>query len=143
MSKTTRTHLNVLIIDDDSGAANALGRLLRAYGHTIHVSYSAVDGVDLATRISPDLVLLDITMPGMDGYEAARRLRAAPTLSNMVLIACSGSVDQAKARGAGFDGWLIKPMSSGDVETVLATVLQRLDHTPRSSDNGSVQDAPK
>ena len=79
----------------------------------------------------PDVVLLDIAMPSIDGYEAARRLREMPSLSRTILIAYSGSVDERKARAAGFDGWLVKPISDGDMDAVLALVLQRINESVR------------
>ena len=126
-----RTHLTILIVDDDVGAATGLSRLLRACGHTVHVAYSALEGLALAPRIKPDLVLHDLALPGIDGHEAARRLRQTPLLTNTVLIACSGSVDEQKARAASFDGWLVKPITEGDLDAVLAAVLQRVNQTPR------------
>jgi CheY-like chemotaxis protein len=126
MDATSRTRLNILIVDDDVGAANALGRLLRACGHTVRVSYDSREGFDLALQLKPDLILLDITMPVPDGYETARRLREVPSLAATLLIACSGSVDERKAREAGFDGWLVKPIANGDLDTVLAMVLRRI-----------------
>ena len=135
----SRTTLNVLIVDDDAGAARALARLLRAGGHTAHVSYDAREGFELASRIKPDLILHDLAMPGIDGHEAARRLRADPNFSNTVLIACSGSVDEERARAAGFDGWLVKPISDGDLDAVLATVLQRINRNAANRENGTAR----
>jgi CheY-like chemotaxis protein len=121
-----RTDLSILIVDDDVGAGKALGRLLRACGHAVRVSHSAREGVELASRKAPDLILLDIAMQPFDGYEAARLLRKLPSLSRTILIACSGSVDESMARAAGFDGWLVKPISDGDLDVVLAIVLKRV-----------------
>ena len=138
MEAPNRSALEILVVDDDIGAANALGRLLRSYGHTVHVSHCALEGFDIACRIKPRLILLDLTMPVIDGYEAARHLREMPFLSGTLLIACSGSVDEEKARAAGFDGWLTKPMSDGDLDTVLAMVQQRLDQTASNSEAGTI-----
>ena len=135
----SRNTLSVLIVDDDAGAARALARLLRAGGHTAHVAYDAREGFELASRIKPDLILHDLAMPGIDGHEAARRLRADPNFSNTVLIACSGSVDEERARAAGFDGWLVKPISDGDLDAVLATVLQRINLNAANSENGTTR----
>src|SRR5262245_33911598 len=131
MDPAKNSALTILVVDDDIGAVNALGRLLRTYGHTIHVSYSALETLELASRLKPDLILHDITMPVIDGYEAARRLRKVPILSRVVLIACSGSVDKSKVQEAGFDGWLEKPISGTDLDTLLATVVKRI-HRPAS-----------
>jgi two-component system CheB/CheR fusion protein len=117
--------LLILLVDDHPGVANAIGRLLGASGHDVHVSHDAAEGIALACRLRPDLILHDIVMVPMDGYEAARRLRNTPGLAATVLIACSASVDERKAREAGFDGWLIKPITDGDLDTVLAMVRER------------------
>jgi CheY-like chemotaxis protein len=128
MHVANRTNLNILVIDDDVSTAKALGRLLRACGHTVQASYTAREGLALASRIKPDLILHDVAMSPIDGYEAARRLSEIPSLSGTILIACSGSVDEKKAREAGFDGWLAKPISAGELDAVLAIVLQRVNH---------------
>jgi CheY-like chemotaxis protein len=137
MRVAKRTDLSILIIDDDVGATNALRRLLRACGHTVHVAYTALEGLELASRIQPDLILHDLAMRPIDGYEAALRLREIPSLSGTMLIACSGSVDEMKARAAGFDGWLVKPVSDGDLDAVLATVLQRVNQSASKSQSNS------
>jgi len=121
------TNLKVLVVDDDKGAAKAIGRLLRAHGHSVDLSYGATDGVERATATRPDLILQDIAMPIIDGYEAARRLRTIPALALTVLIACSATVDEHKARQAGFDGWLMKPVGDGELQTVINLVRERVD----------------
>ena len=136
-----RTCLHILVVDDDVGAATALARLLRTYGHTVETAHDANRGLELASRMKLDLVLLDLAMPSIDGYEAARRLRAMPALSNTQLIACSGSVDEKKARAAGFDGWLAKPISDGDLDTVLALVVQRVNASAARCESNSGSDA--
>jgi CheY-like chemotaxis protein len=136
MRAGSRTTLTVLIVDDDVGAGRALARLMRACGHTAHVAYSAEEGFELASRVKPDLILHDLAMPGIDGEEAARRLRATPDFAQTVLIACSGSVDEEKVRAAGFDGWLVKPIGEGDLDAVLETVLQRVNRSAANAENG-------
>ena len=118
--------MSVLVVDDDIGAANALGRLLRAMQHIVHVAHDSIDGLELAVKVRPDLILHDIVMPPIDGYEVARRLRAIPAMSKTLLIACSAAVDERVARRAGFDGWLLKPVSDGELDSVLAMALQRI-----------------
>ncbi len=132
-----RTELNILIVDDDVGVGKALGRLLRTLGHTVQVSYSAREGIELAPRIRPDLILVDIAMHPLDGYETARRLRELPSLTSTILIACSASVDANMARAAGFDGWLLKPISDGDLDGVLAIVLKRVNESTAKSASSS------
>jgi CheY-like chemotaxis protein len=118
--------LSVLVVDDDAGTAKALRRLLKSYGHRVEVAHGAAEGFARACDSRPDLILHDIAMPSVDGYAAARRLRQVAALERTVLIACSGFLDEAKAREAGFDGWLHKPVSTGELETVLALVTERL-----------------
>src|SRR5690349_5622347 len=125
MPAASRTTLVVLVVDDDLSAAKALGRLVRVCGHTVHISHTAREGFDIALRVKPDLILHDLALPDVDGHDAARRLRESP-VSGTVLIACSGSVDEEKARAAGFDGWLVKPIADGDFDAVLARVLERI-----------------
>src|SRR5881227_948749 len=108
--------LRVLVVDDDAGAATALARLLRTHGHSVHVSHAAKEALELAVVRRPNLILHDIMMPEIDGYEAARRLRASPNLARTLLIACSGLIDEHKAREAGFNGWLPKPIAQGDLQ---------------------------
>src|SRR4051812_12229840 len=108
-----QTTVRVLVVDDDTGTAKALARLLRAYGHIVHIAHSGAEALELAVQVSPDLILQDIAMPSMDGYEVARHLRTIPALARTILIACSGSVDEQRARQAGFDGWLVKPVGVG------------------------------
>ena len=117
--------LLIVVVDDDEGVAKALRRLLMAYGHRVAVAHSADEGLALACDARPDLILHDIALRFVDGYAAARRLRQTSTLAGTVLVACSGFVDEAKARQAGFDGWLHKPMTASELETVLAMVIER------------------
>jgi CheY-like chemotaxis protein len=118
--------LVALVVDDDIATARALFRLLRSYGHRVEVAHSAHEGFARACELRPDVILHDVAMPSMDGYAAARRLRQVAALDRTVLIACSGLLDEAKAREAGFDGWLHKPISPGELETVLALATERL-----------------
>jgi CheY-like chemotaxis protein len=133
MDEANRTNLNILLVDNDIDAANGLSRLLRACGHTVRVSYNTRDGLEVALRIKPDLILHDITMPEIDCYEAAGGLREMPLLSRTVSVACSGSVDEAKARNAGFGGWLVKPISDDDLETALAGCCNVSTRVPRTA----------
>ena len=117
--------LNILVVDDDVGVAKALSRLLRSFGHMVHASHSADEGFEIACRTKPDLIFHDIAMPVLDGYEAARRLRRTEALAGTVLVAYSGLIDELRAREAGFDAWLHKPITAGKLETVLAAAAER------------------
>lgn len=117
--------LRILVVDDDSSVAKALAGLLHALGHTAHVTYTAAEGLTLAAALKPDVILHDLDMPGIDGYEAARRLRAHPQLARVILVACSATVDEEKARAAGFDRWLTKPFDDAELDVVLDAAAAR------------------
>jgi CheY-like chemotaxis protein len=102
----------VLIIDDNVDAADSLRQVLALQGHTVGVAYNGVDGIAKARELLPDVVLCDIGLPLMDGYEIARRLRADGRL-HARLIALSGyalPADVERAHAAGFDRHVAKPI---------------------------------
>lgn len=115
--------VRVLIVDDNQDAANALATLLRLEGHEVHTAYSAAAALEQAARIQPDLMLLDIGLPEMNGYEVARKLRDLPALRESRLVAVSGygqPEDRARTRAAGFDAHLVKPVSLTALARALA-----------------------
>jgi len=115
--------LQVLVADDNVDAAATLAALLEIAGHTVRVVHDGAAAVEEAARLRPDLVFLDIGMPFMDGYDAARRLRQLPALDGVMLVALTGwgtEEDRARSRAAGFDRHLLKPALPDDVEAVLA-----------------------
>jgi signal transduction histidine kinase len=102
----------ILVVDDNADAAETLGTLLQTLGATVRVSRSGPEALEQSDAFNPDTVLLDIGMPGMDGYEVARRLRASSAHADVLLIALTGwgqEHDQYRARAAGFDLHMIKP----------------------------------
>jgi PAS domain S-box-containing protein len=104
----------VLLIDDNQDAAESLAWMLRADGHEVQTGFSADDALAMATAWRPDVVLLDIGLPRMDGYEVARRLRADTSAPPMRLVALTGygrPEDLQRSAAAGFDGHLVKPVS--------------------------------
>jgi two-component system, sensor histidine kinase len=105
----------VLIIEDNHDAANTLGMYLRAAGHDVHVSYDGLSGLRAAFELRPSVIVCDIGLPAMDGYQIARCVRAAPDLSGGLLIAVTGYGEPAareRAREAGFDHYLTKPIDA-------------------------------
>jgi PAS domain S-box-containing protein len=104
--------LDVLIIEDNVDAAESLADVLRGEGHRVYVAIDGRSGVALARERKPDVVLCDIGLPDVDGYEVARTLRGDPLLRSVRLIAVTGYAqpeDKARAEAAGFDGHLAKP----------------------------------
>ncbi len=122
----------LLVVDDNQDAANSLAMLLRLQGHEVRVAYSGVAALEMTKAYSPDVVFLDIGMPGMDGYEAARRLRQQPGLEKVVLAALTGwgqQEDRRRSAEAGFDHHLVKPPEPRVLERLLAEleIAQRVD----------------
>jgi CheY-like chemotaxis protein len=113
----------VLIVDDNIDAAQSLGMLLSAGGHQCHVAGGGEEALEVAGCIDPDIFLLDIGMPGMNGYELARRLRAIPQFQPALLVALTGwgnEEDRQKSLAAGFDAHLVKPVSVSALGELLA-----------------------
>jgi CheY-like chemotaxis protein len=104
----------VLIIEDQPDARRALQRLLQLWGHQVEVAADGPGGVEAATKSNPDIALVDVGLPGLDGYEVARRIRK--TLGqNVRLVALTGygqPEDKERALAAGFDLHLVKPVDS-------------------------------
>jgi len=109
-SETTR---RMLIVDDNEDSARSMEMLQRRRNYETRTAFTGPDAVAAAAEFAPEVVLLDLGLPGMDGFEVARRLRAMPALAGAFLVAMSGygsDEDRAEAREAGFDDYLIKPL---------------------------------
>ena len=125
---SARTHraLRVLVVDDNHDAAECLAALLESEGHQTILAHSGPDALEAALSHGPDVVLLDLGLPGFDGYEVARRLRALLGPSTPRLIAVSGfggTADRERTRELGFERHLVKPV----LAPVLATALSALE----------------
>jgi CheY-like chemotaxis protein len=121
---TARMH-RVLVVDDVAASAKTLAMLLDAMGQKVDVRYDGQSALQAAAELRPDLVFLDIAMPGMDGYEVARRMRADRALDGVSLVALTGygqQEDRKRAFDAGFDHHLVKPISAEILEEVLTRV---------------------
>jgi|SRR5579884_4151256 len=107
----------VLVVEDHDDGREALRLLLTLFGHHVEVARDGVEGVEAALRLRPEVALIDLNMPRLDGYEVARRLRAAFG-AEVVLVACT-AYDHAEARRkvaeAGFDAHLVKPLNLDDL----------------------------
>jgi signal transduction histidine kinase/ActR/RegA family two-component response regulator len=125
----------VLIADDNPDSVDALGTLLELEGHEVAIAHDGHEALELAAGFLPEVVLLDIGMPGLNGYETARRMREASWSNDLVLVAITGwgqEADKQRAREAGFDYHLTKPVDAADLESLLASVPPR--ERPFSSD---------
>ncbi len=117
--------LRILIADDNIDAAQMLSLLLEVQGHVVTITHDGHAALQLARELQPDLVLLDIGMPGLNGYEVAKAMRAIPSLARTTLVALTGwgsEQDLALSQDAGFDRHLIKPADMKDIEAVLAKI---------------------
>jgi len=111
-----------MVVDDNQDAANSLAMLLKLKGHEVRVAYSGMAALEMMKTYTPDVVFLDIGMPGMDGYEVARRIREIPGLAKVVLAALTGwgqQEDRRRTAEASFDHHLVKPPELQAVENIL------------------------
>jgi CheY-like chemotaxis protein len=113
---------NILVVDDNADAAETLALLLRLRGHDVRVAPDGAAALALVIDYAPDVVLLDLGLPGMDGHEVGRRLRRQPGLDKALVVALTGSgaeEDRRRSRDAGFDHHMVKPVDLEDLERLL------------------------
>ena len=118
----------ILIADDNHDAATSLSLQLKLAGHEVRTVYDGVEALEAAELFRPDVALLDLGMPRVDGYEVARRLRAQPWALGTTLIALTGwgqPQDRARSAAAGFDVHLVKPVSEADLFRAVTTEADR------------------
>jgi signal transduction histidine kinase/CheY-like chemotaxis protein len=118
----------LLVVDDNQDAGNTLGMLLRLQGHEVRVVYSGETALDAVESFAPDVIFLDIGMPGMDGYEVARRLRKQPSNKRVILAALTGwgqPEDRRRTLELGFDHHLVKPPEPEAVQRIIAALPRR------------------
>ncbi|MEK8033565.1 PAS domain-containing protein [Ideonella sp. DXS29W] len=117
--------LRLMLIDDNRDAADSFAVLLRLGGHEVRVAYDGLEGLAIVQQWRPHVVFADIGMPGMNGHEIARRLRAWDPEHRLLLVAVTGwgtEKDQNESRAAGFDRHMTKPVDLGQIEEVLSAV---------------------
>jgi signal transduction histidine kinase len=115
----------ILVVDDHLASADALGKLLRIKGHDVRTAHDGLAAVEMADEFRPDVVLLDIGLPKMNGYEVAQRIREQPWGQGMVLIAITGwgqETDRHRSQEAGFDHHLVKPVALPTLLHLLASL---------------------
>jgi CheY-like chemotaxis protein len=109
----------ILIVDDNVDAADLLALVLRGEGHEVETVYTSQAALERAMASTPEIMLLDIGLPDMDGYEVARRLRSLSVLKDTRLIAITGygqANDRARTLAAGFDDHLVKPVGVDEIK---------------------------
>jgi CheY-like chemotaxis protein len=123
----------ILVVEDNEDNLTLIDYLLRAYGYAPRLARSGEDGLRIATEMRPDLILLDIRMPGLDGYQVAAAIRKTPGLERTRIVAVTASAmvgDRERITAAGFDGYIQKPIDSETLLTALEPFLaeQPSDH---------------
>jgi CheY-like chemotaxis protein len=119
--------MRVVIVDDNEDTTETTALLLTAWKHEIRVAHTGSEALQVASEFQPEVILLDIGLPEIDGYDVARRLRQDPRFKNTLIIAVSGygsSSDQQLLREAGFDEHLVKPV---DLERLSRDLSEKLE----------------
>jgi len=115
----------ILVVDDNRDSASTLAILLRLMGNVTQTANDGLEAVEAASDFRPDVVLMDIGLPKLDGYEACRRIRQQPGGADMVVVAVTGwgqDEDRERSSEAGFDHHLVKPVDQATLAEILASV---------------------
>ena len=120
--------LRVLVVDDNVDTVLSFSMLLEAYGHDVRTAHDGLAAVQAALEYRPDIMLLDIGLPGLNGYQVAKRIRQEPALKNIVLVALTGygqDSDRRTSLEAGFNHHLVKPAILEQLLQILATTSEQ------------------
>jgi len=118
--------LNILVVDDNADSAQTTGWMVESMGHAYTLCYDGPGAMEKARLLLPDVILLDIGLPGMDGYEVCRTLRADPQFQKTIMVAQTGwgeSKDRDEALAAGFNHHLVKPISLEQYSALFNNIL--------------------
>jgi CheY-like chemotaxis protein len=121
-SRAAGARRRILVVDDNRDAAESLAMLLRLGGNEVETAFDGLAAVEMARRCRPELILLDIGMPKLDGYDACRRIREHAWGKQMMIVAMTGwgqSEDRRKSEAAGFDAHLVKPVAASALQQLL------------------------
>jgi CheY-like chemotaxis protein len=120
--QTTAAQVHVLVVDDVCDNANSLAFLLQGRNCQTSTVYSATDGINAAEQLKPDVIVLDLCMPGLNGIETCRRIRERPWAKETIIVGVTGSwiAQEAAQRGGGFDGVFLKP---GEIEPLRRLIV--------------------
>jgi CheY-like chemotaxis protein len=125
---TESSKFRVLVVDDNADSAGAIGKLLQLEGHEVRCAFDGASAVAIAQQFGPRLVLLDISLPDIDGFEVLRRLREQSGASQLVAAAVTGfgqSEDRRRTQEAGFDHHLVKPFGLDALKVVIQSLGQK------------------
>jgi CheY-like chemotaxis protein len=127
--------LRIMVVDDNVDAAETFGVILDLLGHQTRVAHSGPEALEIAPGFVPEVVFLDIGMPGMSGYEVVQHLGAMPNTASSTIVAVTGwgsEADRMRAQKAGFDHHLVKPVETSAAQAILHAVSRRLSSTTSS-----------
>lgn len=118
----------VLLVEDNLHNRRIFAGILTHYGFVVQEAHNGVEAVEIAPGVAPDLILMDLSLPEMDGWEATRRIKAMPELAQVPVVALTAHAmegDEDRAREAGCDGYLAKPISPKQLVSEVARFLER------------------
>jgi len=127
---------NILVIEDDEIVARTIERSLRGNEFKVTIANSGVEGLKVARRLIPDLVILDVIMPGMDGYTVCREMRADPLLADIPILFLTAKIkdeDRIAGFNAGADDYLCKPFNIDELILRVRAILRRTHNSPQAS----------
>jgi len=120
--------LRVLVVDDNRDVAQSMGKMLEMLGHSVRVEYGGASAIRASEEFTPDVVLLDIGMPGLNGYDVCQTIKRKASLKNTVVVAQTGWAEGqrgARAQEAGFDHHLVKPVHIDTLAGLLSSIANR------------------
>lgn len=119
--------MRVLVVDDNRDSTDSLALLLGALGHQVRTAYDGRQALSMLEAGPSDLVILDIGLPGMSGYDVVRTIRETPAIARVVVVALTGygsDDDRGRAVAAGFDHHLVKPVDLGRLQALVALTIR-------------------
>lgn len=132
-ASTVDATLRILVVDDNEDSADSMASLASLFGHETETAYGGAASIDIAAAFEPNLILLDLSMPGMTGFEALSHLRRLPACASTLIMAMTGlgtSDDKRRTQEAGFDGHLTKPVALAEFEHAVAAATSRMRSKP-------------
>ncbi len=121
------TRRKVLVVDDNRDSAKSMAALLRLLGHEVQTANDGIEAIDLAKQFQPDVILMDVGMPKLNGYDATQQIRKQPWGQKIVILALTGwgqEADRERSRDAQCDGHLVKPVNLSDLSKLLSTTTR-------------------
>jgi PAS domain S-box-containing protein len=125
------TRRRVLVVDDNRDSAKSMAALLRLLGHEVQTANDGIEAINSAEQFQPDVILMDVGMPKLNGYDATQLIRKQPWGQKIVILALTGwgqDADRERSRDAQCDGHLVKPVNLSDLSKLLSTMTRNGDH---------------